>query len=74
MVYSALNDIGWARIQLEKAQHALSLLSNLSEDNVLTAQIVSDYIMEADAKFLYGAEKALDKARQDIEAGKELLQ
>ena len=67
MVYSALNDIGWARNYLEKAQHALCLLSDLSESNALTVQIAIDYMMEANAKFLYSAEKSLGKTRQDIE-------
>ena len=71
MVYCALNDIGWARDYLGKALHALSLLSNLNESDSMTAQIVSDYIMEANAKFLYSAEKALNKAREDMETGKE---
>ena len=71
MVYSALNDIGWARDRLEKALHALVLLSDLNESDSTTAQIAIDYIMEANAKFLFNTKKTLDKARQDIEAGKE---
>lgn len=58
-IFCVDHDIAQAREALEKALCALAAHANTDYSKLL--EIVRDYVMEANAKWLYSAENQLDK-------------
>ena len=56
-IYSALHDLELARQSLEKALCALAHCNGWGKDQMVN--IAVDYLMEANARFLYQVEKRL---------------
>ena len=66
-VCGASHDVSQAREALGKALCVLA--AHASTDYSKLLQVVQDYIMEANAKWLYSAENRLDELRAEMKEG-----
>ena len=62
-IYLVSHDVAQAREDLDKALCALVAYSNTGYTKLL--EIVQDYIMRADAKWLYSTENCLDELMKE---------
>ena len=63
-ICGASHDVSQTREALEKALCVLAAHASTDYSKLLT--VVQDYIMEANAKWLYSAERQLDRLRAEV--------